>query len=376
MTDIVWVYSNSSTLVHVDNSFTPIFYNNNIRSATNLSQPIESGLKGVLYAQEPTNCSNVNYNSSNNADINSTSTGPYLLEPNTLPSGLPKIALIYQQEKGKNGCTVINSILKAQNEGAVGVIMYGKDVLNPSNDDDQLTMIPTGTNITITVYFVDLKIGEDLFDKILSYKSFPSSSLGGSINVKPYVRTVLLPASPGGINAWEITLLIVSILLVTSFLASVIMHWHIWRKRRRQEYLIEQGLIPVPVEMLPMGKQILDKSQLDGLFPVIDITSDYQFSSEDPPICVICLESITINSKIRKLPCEHEYHCHCIDPWLTEKCSECPLCKYDCNQTSKPSQENKQDENQSSTNNDTNAISNDINTAPSSVWRRLLFFIK
>ncbi|KAI7907953.1 uncharacterized protein BX663DRAFT_482197 [Cokeromyces recurvatus] len=333
--DVVWIYSNSSTLVHVDNSFTPIFYNNNIRSATNLSQPIESGLKGVLYIQDSSQCSMANNN------INSSSSDQFV----SLPTGLPKIALIYQQEIETSSCSVIDNILQAQNQGAVGVIMYGNTILNPSKDEEKSTMIPTGTNIAIAVYFVDIKIGEDLFDKVMSYKNYPSTSLDRSVSVKPYIRTVLLPASPGGINAWEVTLLIVSILLVTSFLASVIMHWHIWRKRRRQEYLIEQGLIPIPVEMLPMGKQILDKSQLDSLFPIIDITSDYRFSSEDPPVCVICLESITVNSKIRKLPCEHEYHCHCIDPWLTEKSSECPLCKYDCNLISKPSHKEKMDTN-------------------------------
>lgn len=52
------------------------------------------------------------------------------------------------------------------------------------------------------------------------YKIVPPSALGTTLSVKPYVRLLLLPSSSGGINAWEVTLLIVSILLVTSFLAS------------------------------------------------------------------------------------------------------------------------------------------------------------
>ncbi|KAJ2841337.1 hypothetical protein J3B02_005926 [Coemansia erecta] len=32
---------------------------------------------------------------------------------------------------------------------------------------------------------------------------------------------------------------------------------------------------------------------------------------------------------MRILPCGHNYHIECIDPWLTSKSSLCPLCKYD-----------------------------------------------
>lgn len=87
------------------------------------------------------------------------------------------------------------------------------------------------------------------------------------------------------------------------------MHWHIWKKRKRQEYLIEQGIIPTPVEMLPMGKHILEESKLDGLFPVITVEHSEE---KEPPVCVICLEGITPGLKIRVLPCKHEFHCQCI----------------------------------------------------------------
>lgn len=87
------------------------------------------------------------------------------------------------------------------------------------------------------------------------------------------------------------------------------MHWHIWRKRRREEYLIAQGLLPMPVEMLPMGKHILQQEQLEKLFPVKEISEQ---PNDDAPGCVVCLESMAVGSKVRKLPCEHEYHCSCI----------------------------------------------------------------
>ncbi|KAJ1929493.1 hypothetical protein IWQ60_001105 [Tieghemiomyces parasiticus] len=46
--------------------------------------------------------------------------------------------------------------------------------------------------------------------------------------------------------------------------------------------------------------------------------------------CVICLDTIDRGQKARQLPCKHLFHLDCIDEWLVEKMSVCPLCKFDC----------------------------------------------
>ena len=43
--------------------------------------------------------------------------------------------------------------------------------------------------------------------------------------------------------------------------------------------------------------------------------------------CIICLESMIINDKVRILECGHMYHYDCINKWIEKKGQiNCPLC--------------------------------------------------
>lgn len=43
--------------------------------------------------------------------------------------------------------------------------------------------------------------------------------------------------------------------------------------------------------------------------------------------CAICLEDYNNGDMLRRLPCKHEFHMVCIDPWLTKWGTFCPVCK-------------------------------------------------
>lgn len=48
---------------------------------------------------------------------------------------------------------------------------------------------------------------------------------------------------------------------------------------------------------------------------------------EDELTCTVCLEQVTVGELIRSLPCLHQFHASCIDPWLRQQ-GTCPVCKF------------------------------------------------
>ncbi|KAF9360242.1 hypothetical protein BGX34_007882 [Mortierella sp. NVP85] len=45
--------------------------------------------------------------------------------------------------------------------------------------------------------------------------------------------------------------------------------------------------------------------------------------------CAICLTDYDVGEQVRTLPCHHQYHLGCIDPWLLSVAALCPICKRD-----------------------------------------------
>ncbi|KAI7860213.1 hypothetical protein BDC45DRAFT_96769 [Circinella umbellata] len=357
-------------------------YDDNVQAATNLTQPSRHGLRGILYNRK-------------DLCIQTTTT---LFFNHEYFRTLPRIALI----TSGGPCTFVDKIRLAQQDGAIGAIIYdlpGVDTSNSSNYVDGGTMyVPTDTDITIPAFHVDPRIGSQLSRHVSTFAQQGSTT--NNTTVQQAVRVLMLPGSTRGPNPWELTLIVMSALLAIGFLTSVIMHCHLLRKNKRLRERVEQGLVPPPPEMLPMGKQLLDESQLNNL-PTRTIGGHHvlpnghairrraskvslilskknttvaaqqvnnnkkQEDNEDEEMCAICLEKLEHGDIVRQLPCHHEFHCECIDPWLTSKAAECPLCKHDCSQPFIPRIQSTIPEEDQNHDNNNNSDTNNNDNIPS-----------
>jgi hypothetical protein len=56
-------------------------------------------------------------------------------------------------------------------------------------------------------------------------------------------------------------------------------------------------------------------------------TISFEHGCMDCAQCHICLEEFEDGDQLRALPCSHYFHVSCVDAWLGNKSSTCPVCR-------------------------------------------------
>ncbi|XP_071522655.1 uncharacterized protein [Panulirus ornatus] len=62
--------------------------------------------------------------------------------------------------------------------------------------------------------------------------------------------------------------------------------------------------------------------------PVKNLKSGDKEVSAESECCAVCIEPYQVSDTVRTLPCKHQFHKNCVDPWLLEH-RTCPMCKMD-----------------------------------------------
>ncbi|WPT18143.1 Receptor-like proteiny region, transmembrane domain- and RING domain-containing protein 2 [Picochlorum sp. SENEW3] len=93
----------------------------------------------------------------------------------------------------------------------------------------------------------------------------------------------------------------------------------VYRRDGRVQPLSRRQLQSLQVVVYSIGN---GDGVLDG-----DAEGVLESDDDNSHVCAICLEEYAAGEKLRVLPCQHRFHKGCVDAWLIEQSSCCPLCK-------------------------------------------------
>ena len=171
-----------------------------------------------------------------------------------------------------------------------------------------------------------------------------------------YVRLYTTFGLNGGSNLptlWAFLLIVLAVVLFIIFLTSLSMHYYQRRNRRALERRIQNG--EVDLETLGIKRLRVPQIAVNNLPSFIFVPNESGSNQPNEPgnstsqgpsgsavpasstsdrtvwgekHCPICLDDfIPHETTVRSLPCRHIYHPGCIDKFLLDSSSLCPVCK-------------------------------------------------
>lgn len=234
---------------------------------------------------------------------------------------------------------------------------------------------------TFPTYALTTTTGGIIMDQLSKYSgnltSVPNGEeLAQSLDPTDYVRlwaTVSTDTAAQLPSLWVFLVIVLAVLIVAVSSTSVAMHIIQRRRRRDLQQRVQRGEVDLEalgVKRLKVSQQILDKlplytytaspshgTQVDGaqnthsadeasVPPTSHVDSETGLkaapavnnaavpvavgsaSSLNQPTCPICLDDFEPNeTQVRELPCHHIFHPDCVDTFLLEHSSLCPMCK-------------------------------------------------
>ncbi|KAI9247021.1 hypothetical protein BY458DRAFT_416719, partial [Sporodiniella umbellata] len=181
------------------------------------------------------------------------------------------------------------------------------------------------TDPSIPVYFAPVIYGQSLQEKVRTLDPAQSNNLSTYYSLTAFLDKDTTSAN-GLIGSIRGYLAYIIALAAVFLIGVVFLRW--WRFRRMRTYDITD---------MNGHRTIHLQSRTNQVDPLpVDIVNSLPIEVYYPKVsknvnCVICLEDfIPEKTDVRILPCGHGFCVLCIDPWLTQKSTLCPICKWDC----------------------------------------------
>lgn len=220
----------------------------------------------------------------------------YSTQDHKLPVSEPWIALI---KRGQ--CEFAVKVLNAILSNASAVVIYND---KETHILDKMSIPPELRNISAVLTFK--KKGETL-----------ANVVDGATRVMTYI-TVGNPCPKESNKMNRTSVLFVSISFIVLMIISLA--WLAFYYVQRFRYVHAKDRLSR--RLCSAAKKALSK------IPTKNIKSEDKEIQGDGECCAVCIEPYKISDVLRILPCRHEFHKFCIDPWLLEH-RTCPMCKMD-----------------------------------------------
>ena len=258
------------------------------------------------------------------------------------------------------------SAIKTDPLRALVVYLPGNDPSPPPEASDDTWDLEDGdkwrTNNHFPVYAISGVAGDRIMQQLSLYSGDLSRApFAGNItstyhpDAADYVRVwseLVITDNPGSLAVWSFVLIIIGVLISVIGGTSLLMHYVQRRRRRALRRRVESGdvnlealgikRLKVPLEHIktfplftynyeaPVAPSIVSSptSATQGPRTVETDSEKCELATDYQPDCQICLEEFqSRQTVIRELPCGHIFHPDCIDAYLGEVSSLCPVCK-------------------------------------------------
>jgi len=256
----------------------------------------------------------------------------------------------------------VQSFLQAMSDDAVnGAIFYhpdGSEDKPPPASDPSWNLHDGGqwTSNPFPIYALPGAVGTYIMTALSEYSGDMIDAPNGPELVKQYdprnfvrLYAQLDVTMSGSIpSLWVFLIIVLAVLLAIVLIATLIMHLFQARQRRALQRRVANGEVDLEalgIKRLNVPQSLLDKmpiyvfttksepstpaaasiSPVRQAPPPTKATREVQFSQ---PTCPICLDDFVHNeTRVRELPCSHIFHPECIDIFLRDNSSLCPMCK-------------------------------------------------
>ncbi|KAG1049076.1 hypothetical protein G6F43_008578 [Rhizopus delemar] len=177
---------------------------------------------------------------------------------------------------------------------------------------------------SIGVYFIPYAYGNTLKSKLNDTYDSSDSTIRTFWSITTYFPQD--DSSSGFIGSIRGYFAYIVALAAVFVIGVIFLRW--WKLRRLR---LNNTNDPIGNNVIYLQQRV---NQIDPL-PVNIVNSlpvkQYEMGSTKNLNCAICLEDFTPEKgDVRMLPCGHGFCVLCIDPWLTQKSTLCPICKWDC----------------------------------------------